>query len=657
MKDPLESNSRFQVVRRLAVGGMGEVLLARFAGDGELEPGLVVIKRTLPDHPNRAHQNTMLREEARVALRLRHENLVETFGLDEVDEDPLVVMEYLAGRSMAQILGAAKRNKAPLPLGAAVKVLRAAACGLHFAHTLRDRGRPLGLVHRDVSPANLFVTFDGRAKVIDFGVAKADDSEIKTSTGILKGKIGYMSPEHARGDKLDPRSDLWSLGVVLWEMLVADRLFAGPNPAVTLHQIAQLEIPSPRARRPEVPRPLEELCMCLLMRDKQHRVQSGAELVSLVDQLPPLGGGDDLGALLAERFPEEAEQGAREAREAARPRRRPPIPMGLVDGGTPIGVDEPDDAVPTRVMDSAELFALTHGDEATVQHATVQHPTVEEDLAEAPTAILSSSSDSGELVAVDVAPRETGADPAVSAVRPRALVDEPPTRAERPRGPPASSISSPWPAAPAGPPASSSSAPRPAPARAGPSALTVALITFGLIAVVMGAVFALLSARRAPRPTYLAAQVDGTLLVVARHDDLPPGAPAAQAGQLNPDAPPPGLGLSAAELHAKLRASGVEARARLPKSPRAKVAAGLPAAITALGLLALALALPGLLPRPGLAWALRALLVAAVAAGGAFFTRAGALGWPGLAALEEPDIPPRLELPIRRPSPADRKAP
>lgn len=195
-------------------------------------------------------------------------------------------------------------------------------------------------------------------KVIDFGVAKADDSELRTSTGILKGKNGYMSPEHARGERLDPRADLWSLGVVLWEMLVTDRLFSAGNPSATLKAIAEGEIPSPRQLRPEVPRPLDELCMCLLVRDKRHRVQSCAELVALLAQVPdPPAAAPALATFLAERFPDEAAQGRREAEEAARTQRNVPMPKGLVEGGSPAGPFEGLEG-PTRVFHQKALLAL-----------------------------------------------------------------------------------------------------------------------------------------------------------------------------------------------------------------------------------------------------------------------------------------------------------
>ncbi|MFZ9887757.1 MAG: serine/threonine-protein kinase, partial [Myxococcota bacterium] len=354
MNETFEQHPAFSIVRRLAVGGMGEVLLARFVGNEHVGPGLVVVKRTLTDHPNRDYQDQMLREEGRVAVRLRHANLVETYAMDELGGHPLLVMELLAGRSMAQVLGNAKRAKTPTPVGVALQVLHGAACGLHFAHTLRVGGQPLGLVHRDVSPANIFVTYDGKVKVIDFGVAKAQDSEIKTSTGILKGKLGYMSPEHAKGETLDPRADVWSLGVVLWESLVTDRLFGGQNPAMTLFQITQAPQDPPSVRRPDVPPEVDALCMRLLAKDRDQRFASCAEVVRAIEQLPPsLWRDTDVGAFLSQRFPDDAATGQQELAERARMVRPRPIPAGILESEV---IPESDESqVATLIADGRAL--------------------------------------------------------------------------------------------------------------------------------------------------------------------------------------------------------------------------------------------------------------------------------------------------------------
>jgi len=219
----------------------------------------------------------MLKEEGRVALRLLHDNLVETFFVDDHDGDPLLVMEFLSGRAMSQVLGQAKKRRELVPLDVSLALLRAAACGLHFAHTLTDRGRPLGLIHRDVSPANLFVTFDGRVKVIDFGVAKADDSEIRTSTGILKGKLGYMAPEYTLG-RLDHRADLFAVGVIAHELLTGKRLFDNPNDFEIITMLREMPIQPPSRWNPQVGLALDDIVMTALSRDPGLRWQSAAAM-------------------------------------------------------------------------------------------------------------------------------------------------------------------------------------------------------------------------------------------------------------------------------------------------------------------------------------------------------------------------------------------
>lgn len=273
-----------ELVRPLAAGGMGEVLLARSKGHPELSDGLVVVKRCLDHHSDRDHQLRLLREEARVGAQLRHANIVETFGIDDDKRDPLVLMEYLPGLSMAQVLGDAKRTGQRLPLGVVLAVVRGAACGLHYAHELADKhGNPLKMVHRDVSPGNIFLTYDGDVKLLDFGIAKASDSDIRTKTGVLKGKIGYMSPAHVQGERIDARGDLWSLGVVFWESLVAERLFASKMPAQTLERILTMPVDKPSRYRPEIPPVLDALVLGLLERDMERRFSSARALVEAID--------------------------------------------------------------------------------------------------------------------------------------------------------------------------------------------------------------------------------------------------------------------------------------------------------------------------------------------------------------------------------------
>ena len=367
MNHEVLASGRYQVHRRLATGGMGEVLLAEFGGDADVSPGLLVVKRILSAAPGLAAadaQVRMLLEEGRLGLRLNHENLVETFRIDQDASSPLLVIELLAGRSMAQVLSQAKKRQEPVPVDVALAILRGACCGLHFAHTLKGPdGSSLGLVHRDVSPANIFVTFDGKVKVIDFGVAKSDDSEVKTATGILKGKLGYMSPEQSIGtSKLTPQADVWSVGVFFWEMLLAERLFSSANPTATLLQISQKAITNPRELRPELSPAVNNIAMGMLTRLADNRFASCADVVRAIDAVADFQANRvDVGGWLAGRFPDEAVAGAADAARCARRRGNLVVARGLQDGNAGSDPADYDDAA-TMVLPAsirAQLLSST----------------------------------------------------------------------------------------------------------------------------------------------------------------------------------------------------------------------------------------------------------------------------------------------------------
>lgn len=650
------AGGRFTVVRRLAQGGMGEVLLAEFGGDGalRLSEGLLVIKRVLPDHPNRAHQADMLREEGRVALRLLHDNLVETFFVDEHDGDPLLIMEFLSGRAMSQVLGQAKKRKEKVPVDVSLALLRAAACGLHFAHTLQDRGRPLGLIHRDVSPANLFVTFDGRVKVIDFGVAKADDSEIRTSTGILKGKLGYMSPEHALGEALAPAADLWSLGVLFWETLCAERLFAMPSPSQTLAAISERPVPPPTTLRSDLPKHIVDLCMRLLERDLRKRVATGAELVQLIDQLPEAGALSrvDLGAWLSQRFPEEADLGQSEAARCARLQRRVPVPMGLVEGAAQSVAG--DDEVPTLVIGAqAMLQAVDRLRTEEPPRDTAPTPPAPGSSSEAGPGPKPATARAGALLADPAEPsgpypRNLDVDLSPTDVLPADFV----AQALKPLNPGlAEAEISASRRAPMGTSSSFSGSGQlsntiEAAALQSTSWVAVAGLTFGVLAVAMGVGFAFAAPQIVPTEVYAYDAPAGHEVLVAAPEHAPDAQKTRRVSVASPKVRFPGEPAprphTAAELEGRLKGSGVWARAALPPSLRAQVAVILPVVIAGLGLLALAFSLPGLLLRRRVPRTLaRVVMLGGASVGIWVALQQGALSWPGLQAWRGA---PRLEL-------------
>jgi serine/threonine protein kinase len=228
-------DGKVQVLRRLAVGGMAELYLARARGAGGFEK-LVVVKRVLPHLAQDPDFIDMFFREARLAATLDHPNVVHVMDIGAQDDDPYFVMEYVHGEDLRSIL----RKAAPraLALEHAVAIVDAAATGLHYVHErVGLDGRPLGLVHRDVSPSNILVTYEGAVKVADFGIVKAAARTQMTRAGMMKGKVGYMSPEQCRGDEIDRRSDVFALGILLYETTTGRRLFHGDNDYAVLHRI------------------------------------------------------------------------------------------------------------------------------------------------------------------------------------------------------------------------------------------------------------------------------------------------------------------------------------------------------------------------------------------------------------------------------------
>ena len=220
-----ERFGRYEVLLELGRGGMAELWLTRRSGVGGFEK-LVAIKRILPHLVEDPQFRDLFLNEGRIAARLSHPNVCQVYELDEVDGELFLAMEYLDGVSWDQLAQAAPRGEIAMRLATAVIVQ--ACAGLDYAHTLRDpTGHPTPIVHRDVSPPNLFVTVDGTCKVLDFGIAKSlrDSSAAPSRTGVLKGKLPYMAPEQIQGDPVDARTDVFALGVCLWEALTGERLY------------------------------------------------------------------------------------------------------------------------------------------------------------------------------------------------------------------------------------------------------------------------------------------------------------------------------------------------------------------------------------------------------------------------------------------------
>lgn len=307
MDDARESLKQYETVASLGAGGMADVYLAVAKG-GQGFRKLVVVKKVrtpLSDDPELLR---MFEQEARLAARLNHPNIVQTLDFGEHEGGHAIVMEYLEGQSLSTIVQRAAPEGIPLALS--LEILVEVLAALDYAHQLTDfGGEPLHIVHRDVSPHNVFVTYAGQTKLVDFGVAKALPDPYATTGTLIKGKLAYMSPEHERGDPVDARADLFAVGVMLWEALVGRRMWAGLSEIAIISRLRFGEIPSPREANAEVPADLERVCMRSLAHRREDRYQTAAELrrelQTCIAQLGLQASTDDIGAFVARLFAQE----------------------------------------------------------------------------------------------------------------------------------------------------------------------------------------------------------------------------------------------------------------------------------------------------------------------------------------------------------------
>jgi serine/threonine protein kinase len=268
---------RYQLLRRLAIGGMAELHLACAKGVGGFQK-VVVLKRVLPHLAADAGFVRMFLDEARLAAHLDHPNVVQVIDSGEAEGEYFYAMEYVHGRNVRELLGAAS-HAGGMPLAVALTICVGIASALEHAHGRVDlEGRPLDLVHRDVSPSNVLVSYDGAVKLTDFGIAKAATRTQETTAGTMKGKIGYMSPEQCRGEPVDRRSDIFSLGVVLFELTTCERLFFGDSDFAVLNKVVAGRFDPPSHRVPSYPRALERVVLRALELDREARYESAGTL-------------------------------------------------------------------------------------------------------------------------------------------------------------------------------------------------------------------------------------------------------------------------------------------------------------------------------------------------------------------------------------------
>jgi serine/threonine protein kinase len=276
---------KYLLLRQLAIGGMAEVYLARQSGPAGFEKECV-IKRILPALAADQQFVSMFLDEARIAARLSHPNIVQIYDLGSVTEgDYFLAMEHVHGVDLQQIEEAESARGGRMPLSVAMRIVSNVAEGLEHAHRATDgRGQPLGLVHRDVTPSNVIVSFDGVAKILDFGIAKAVAKKGRTEVGVIKGKIPYMSPEQVQGESLDARSDVFSLGTVLYELTTGHKPFDGEGPADLSLKILQTIPKAPSLYVDGYPAGLTDIVRQAMSKTPSERFRSARDMHEALEE-------------------------------------------------------------------------------------------------------------------------------------------------------------------------------------------------------------------------------------------------------------------------------------------------------------------------------------------------------------------------------------
>ncbi len=275
---------KYLLLDRVSVGGMAEVFKAKSYGVEGFEK-IIAIKRILPTMGEDRDFIKMFIDEAKIAGQLAHANICQIFELGRIDGSHFIAMEYIWGKDLLQIQNRLRKNKVQMPVPMACFAIAKVLEGLDYAHRKRDPlGRPLEIVHRDCSPQNVLVSYEGEVKVIDFGIAKATSRNSRTMAGVLKGKFGYMSPEQVRGLPLDRRSDIFAIGTMLYECMTGERLFQGETDFSTLEKVRNVDIQAPRAINPNIPEAIEKVILKALAKDVDDRYQWCSEMLADLQQ-------------------------------------------------------------------------------------------------------------------------------------------------------------------------------------------------------------------------------------------------------------------------------------------------------------------------------------------------------------------------------------
>lgn len=278
-KKDFEIFGKHILLERIAMGGMAEIFLAKSSGAGGISK-FSAIKRILPQYSGNSEFINMFKDEAKINVNLSHSNIVPIYEFGVENGQFYILMEYVNGKNLRQILTRMQKEaNIYFSIDQIVNIVKDVAAGLDHAHRCLDgtTGKPLNIIHRDMSPQNIMISFEGEVKVVDFGIAKAESQGESTKAGTLKGKFAYMSPEQATGESIDLRTDVFSLGIVLWELLAKERLFVAESEIGTLKKIREGKIPSLRKLNPNVPEELERIVNKALTKSTADRYQTCAD--------------------------------------------------------------------------------------------------------------------------------------------------------------------------------------------------------------------------------------------------------------------------------------------------------------------------------------------------------------------------------------------
>jgi len=350
---------KYTLLAHIATGGMAEVTLARTRGAGGIDQ-LAVIKRLIEPLAEDQRYVDMFLDEAKIAARLSHQNIVHVLELGQQDGRYFIAMEFLAGLNVSALKKKATEHLGGVPQDLTATLIAQACAGLHYAHERRlPDGRPLDVVHRDVSPQNLVITYEGLLKLVDFGIAKAAGRTTNTDAGMIKGKFAYLSPEQCRHERIDRRSDLFSLGIVMWELLTAKRLFRRRAHYASYRAILEDEIPRPSDVKDGLDAAYERIVMRALERDRQRRYATAEEMHSdLEDQLhrrAAMGVATvltrrDVAAFLEQNLGEQIRRQRRFLEQLARGEVTGPAPVA--EAYPPLDADsDPEEQAPTRMFE------------------------------------------------------------------------------------------------------------------------------------------------------------------------------------------------------------------------------------------------------------------------------------------------------------------